>query len=85
MGDSKLPAPPFWVTRGRDGGELCDEVEIWLVRPEMLRFADRDVKWIAPLSEVDRRETLWGELALERARELLRTLPDDELMLVKYD
>lgn len=89
MGDSDLeralPAAPFWATRDRDAGELSDEIEIWLVRPEMLRFADRDVTWIAPLGEVDRRETRWGALSLERAYALLRTLPDDELMLVKYD
>lgn len=37
----------YWLTRNRLNGELSSKVDIWLVRPDRLRFADGDVHWLA--------------------------------------
>lgn len=43
----------YWLTRSRLNGELSGKVDIWLSRPDRIRFDDGDVHWIAltPLSE----------------------------------
>ena len=46
----------FWLTRDRVGGDLADEVEVWVVRPERHQSEDGDVIWLAPF------EYLAGEL-----------------------
>lgn len=57
----------YWVTRERRSGKLADRVEVWLVRPERLRFDDGDVMWIAPRRLVDMGPTYYGEWSLEQA------------------
>lgn len=62
-----LPSQDFWLTRDRSEGELSDLVEIWLCRPEAIRYSDGDVTWIAPLDAVDRVTTFAGTVTVALA------------------
>ncbi len=63
-----LPQQDFWLTRDCANGELSDELEVWLHRPEPLWFDDGDVTWIAPLAIVDRAATYVGTVTIAEAR-----------------
>lgn len=36
----------FWLSRNRTNGVLESKVDVWLERPERLRFGDGDVQWV---------------------------------------
>ena len=61
----------FWLTRDRCEGELSASVEVWVHKPETLRYADGDVTWIAPLHVVDRRATYYGCISVALAKQEL--------------
>jgi len=68
----------LWLTRDKDGGELSQTVEAWAIEPERVALPDGDSMWIAPLGDVDRRQSLhstWSlpEAALRFGQELLPT------------
>lgn len=69
-----MPAEPepkkyltYWATRERKGGKLSDKIEIWLVRPERIRFTDGDVMWLAPADAIGLRDTFYGEWSVDEA------------------
>lgn len=80
----ELPRQDYWLTRDRSEGELSVYLDIWLYRPEYLRYDDGDVTWIAPLELVDRAATFFGSIEFSDAySQLGASVPDSERECVR--
>lgn len=68
--EPKIPLPAvFWMTRDKCNGRMLDVVEVWLVKPEPSFCEDGDVMWIAPVDQVDERDTWYASWKLAEAAE----------------
>lgn len=83
---TKCPPSTYWLTRNRLNGEISIKVDIWLVRPDRLRFKDGDVHWIA-LSPGDAEASSkahFGRWTLDRAKhEAGPGTPDTDMECVR--
>lgn len=71
--------PVYWVTRGRTNGELDAHLQVWCVKPELLRCNDGDVMWLAPIELVDMQSTLLGDWSLGEAyQHINNAIPQSE-------
>lgn len=69
---------PYWITRDKRNGVLSDIVEVWLVKPDLMRFEDGDVMWLPSLEYVDTETTHFAEWSLDKCRKEVYTIPETE-------
>lgn len=73
----------YFLTRDCREGVLSDEIEVWCVRPDCLRYEDGDATWIAPMDLVDRQDTLIDTWSLARTLHECHVHPDDARQCIR--
>lgn len=71
-------AGPYWLTRNKCGGVLANMIEVWLVRPELHKFEDGDVMWLANYALVDTQDTYFGEWTIQKCLKECFVYPETE-------
>jgi len=77
------PKGSYWVTRNTTDGVLANTVEIWVARPERMRFDDGDVMWMGSLSKIDEESAWYDEWTLARCLKECRVLPDTDREVIR--
>lgn len=83
MSDPKLDVEPrpncvFWMTRNTTDGVLASTCEIWVARPERMRFDDGDVMWMGSLSKIDEESAWYDEWTIAKCEKECRVTPDND-------
>lgn len=74
---------PYWLTRNKTGGVLADNIEVWLVKPDLHRFEDGDIMWLANYNDVDSRDTYFGEWTVAKCLKECYVYPETERECLK--
>ena len=61
---------PIWVTRDTIGGRLSVEVNVWLARPDRIRYEDGTTVWYALPH--------YARWSLVECEAVMGTIPDDD-------